>query len=60
MTNLTDAKFKMALVVHLFHNFAHYLGTLHDSYNINPFRPEFTIVIFNHYNPRIAAAILDL
>ena len=26
--------------------------------NINPFNPEFTIVI--HYKPRIAAAILDL
>ena len=27
---------------------------------INPFRPEFTIVIFIHYKPRIAVAILDL
>ena len=27
---------------------------------INPFNPEFTIVIFIHYKPRIAAAILDL
>ena len=27
---------------------------------INPFKPEFTIVIFIHYKPRIAAAILDL
>ena len=26
----------------------------------NPFKPEFTIVIFIHYNPRIAVAILDL
>ena len=26
----------------------------------NTLRPEFTIVIFNHYKPRIAAAILDL
>ena len=26
----------------------------------NPFEPEFTIVIFIHYKPRIAAAILDL
>ena len=26
----------------------------------NPFNPEFTIVIFIHYKPRIAAAILDL
>ena len=27
---------------------------------INPLKPEFTIVIFIHYKPRIAAAILDL
>ena len=27
---------------------------------INPFKPEFKIVIFIHYKPRIAAAILDL
>ena len=26
----------------------------------NPFEPEFTIVIFVHYKPRIAVAILDL
>ena len=26
----------------------------------NPFNPEFTIVIFIHYKPRIAVAILDL
>ena len=26
----------------------------------NPFRSEFTIVIFIHYKPRIAVAILDL
>ena len=25
-----------------------------------PFNPEFTIVTFIHYKPRIAAAILDL
>ena len=29
-------------------------------YMLNPFNPEFTIVIFIHYKPRIAAAILDL
>ena len=29
-------------------------------HNFNPFKPEFTIVIFIHYKPRIAAAILDL
>ena len=27
---------------------------------ITPFNPEFTIVIFTHYKPRIAVAILDL
>ena len=27
---------------------------------LNPFKPEFTIVIFIHYKPRIAGAILDL
>ena len=26
----------------------------------NPFKPEFTIIIFIHYKPRIAVAILDL
>ena len=26
----------------------------------NPFKPEFTIVIFIHYKPRIAVVILDL
>ena len=28
--------------------------------SFNPLKPEFTIVIFIHYKPRIAAAILDL
>ena len=27
---------------------------------LNPLRPEFFIVIFTHYKPRIAVAILDL
>ena len=27
---------------------------------LNPNKPEFTIVIFVHYKPRIALAILDL
>ena len=27
---------------------------------VNPFKPEFTIVIFINYKPRIAVAILDL
>ena len=26
----------------------------------NPFRPEFTIVIFIHFKPQVAVAILDL
>ena len=26
----------------------------------NPLKPEFTIVIFIHYKPRIAVAILEL
>ena len=26
----------------------------------NPFKPEFTIVIFIHYKPRIAVTIFDL
>ena len=29
-------------------------------YNLNPFKPEFVIVILIHYKPRIAVAILDL
>ena len=29
-------------------------------HRFNPFKPEFTIVIFIHYNTRIAGAILDL
>ena len=28
--------------------------------HLNPLKPEFTIVIFIHYKPRIAVAILDL
>ena len=28
--------------------------------SFNPFKPEFTIVIFIHYKPRIAVAIFDL
>ena len=30
------------------------------NYSINPLKPEFTIVIFIHYKPWIAVAILDL
>ena len=32
----------------------------HKNVLINPFKPEFTIVIFIHYKPRIAVAIPDL
>ena len=31
-----------------------------DYSRFNPFRPDFTILIFIHYKPRIAVAILDL
>ena len=31
-----------------------------DHLYLNPLKPEFTIVIFIHYKPRIAVAILDL
>ena len=34
--------------------------TMDNSVLLNPFKPEFTIVIFIHYKPRIAGAILDL
>ena len=27
---------------------------------VNPFKPEYIIVIFIHYKPQIAVAILDL
>ena len=30
------------------------------NFTLNPFKPEFTIVIFIHYKARIAVAILDL
>ena len=36
-----------------------YINPGHQS-GFNPFKPEFTIVIFIHYKPRIAVAILDL
>ena len=36
-----------------------YKGASSSAY-FNPFEPEFTIVIFIHYKPRIAVAILDL
>ena len=29
-------------------------------FQAKPFKPEFTIVIFIHYKPQIAVAILDL
>ena len=31
-----------------------------ENLNINPSKPEFTIVIFIHYKPRIAVAIPDV
>ena len=34
--------------------------SLYISNLFNPFKPEFTIVIFIHYKQRIAVAILDL
>ena len=34
--------------------------TFQSGYIANPFKPEYTIVIFVHYKPRIAVAILDL
>ena len=40
----------------------HRMSTVVDisALRVNPFKPEFTIVIFIHYKPRIAVAILDL
>ena len=37
-----------------------HLSNLSRATLVNPFNPEFTIVIFIHYKPRIAVAILDL
>ena len=31
-----------------------------NEYYLNPFKPDFSIVILIHYKPRIAVAILDL
>ena len=39
---------------------ANKLTLLHALIFINPFNPEFTIVIIIHYKPQIAVAILDL
>ena len=39
---------------------AYMLKVLKQELSLNPFEPEFIIVIFIHYKPRIAAAILDL
>ena len=36
------------------------LSINHNWLELNPFKPEFTIVTFIHYKPRIAVAILDL
>ena len=35
-------------------------GACVSTLTLNPFKPEITIVIFLHYKPRIAVAILDL
>ena len=35
-------------------------GSSRNCKTLNPFKPEFTIVIFTHYKPRIAVVILDL
>ena len=37
-----------------------FTGYDYTDWRFNPFKPEFTIVIFIHYKPRIAVAILDL
>ena len=36
------------------------ISALYRDPDINPFKPDFTIVIFIHYKPRIAVAILGL
>ena len=36
------------------------MGRKNTCFGLNPFNPEFTIVIFIHYKPQIAVAILDL
>ena len=35
------------------------LTQMYNQYIVHPFKHEFTIVIFLHYKPRIAIAILD-
>ena len=48
--------------VNLIHVFPRKIYTLSafSGEQLNPLKPEFTIVIFIHYKPRIAVAILDL
>ena len=41
------------------HNYLFHENSV-SKYLFYPFSPEFTIVIFIHYKPRIAVAILDL
>ena len=43
----------------IYMNFKYYFYNI-NVFFINPFKPEFTIVIFLHYKQRIAIAILDL
>ena len=37
-----------------------HIGLHEKNMRFNPFKPEFTIVIFIHYKPQIAVAILNL
>ena len=48
VTRVTYTMFNIQLRCYTFHTM------------FNPFKPEFTIVIFIHYTPRIDVAILDL
>ena len=40
--------------------FRHPCGNIYGDSRLSPFKPEFTVVIFIHYKPRIAVAIHDL
>ena len=65
---LRSATFVPAIIEVLFSQFAKLLHCQKHNVRVRcmyhnlgfPFRPEFIIVIFIHYKPRIAAAILDL
>ena len=47
------------MISHLIKHFCLH-GLYKNVQRFNSFKPEFTIVIFIHYKPRIAVAILDL